>query len=48
MKKPYALRLDEKTLNAIRRIAKAEDRSVNYIIERACGQFVKAHKEGKP
>jgi len=38
---PYALRLPKKLHAAVKKIAKADGRSVNFVITQACVEYVK-------
>jgi predicted transcriptional regulator len=42
--KMFSIRIDAETLEKIQKIAKREERSVSYIIRRACKEFVKREK----
>ena len=44
LRKHIVLRIDEKSLKAVQRIAKQEDESVARIIRRAIASFVREHK----
>ena len=39
--KLFSVRLDADTLEKLQKIAKQQDRSVNYIVNKACQEFVK-------
>jgi predicted transcriptional regulator len=43
--KMFSVRIDGETLEKLQKIAKREDRSVNYIVVEACREYVK--KESK-
>jgi predicted transcriptional regulator len=43
--KLFSVRMDASLLKKLQEIAKREDRSVNYIINRACEKY--AEKDGK-
>lgn len=42
--KMFSVRLDAETLEKLQKIAKREDRSVNYVINDACKEYVKREK----
>ena len=47
-KKFMATRLDNQTLDALRDLAAQQDRSVSYLMRKACEQYVKAHQKKAP
>jgi len=42
--KLFSVRLEAETLEKLQKIAKREDRSVNYVINQACKEYVKGAK----
>jgi predicted transcriptional regulator len=42
--KLFSVRLDAETLEKLQKIAKRGDRSVNYIINEACKEYLKREK----
>ena len=47
-KKLMATRLDNQTLDSLRDLAAQQDRSVSYLMRKACEQYVKAHQKKAP